>query len=100
MRHSGRTRLNGQAAFAVFCALPGLHCWWLHGFKCSDDLLVSFGALIASSGVGSGIYATHIFDRAIGNELGLPDVSHHVMHVMVLTGAFIFERGLLSAYQN
>ncbi|KAF2633132.1 hypothetical protein BU25DRAFT_327272, partial [Macroventuria anomochaeta] len=89
-------RLSTHIAFGGLAAVPGLRCWHLHKQGQHVQLLKEFWSLVAINSTGGGIYATHLLDKAIGMELGLPDASHHVMHVMVFAGAWIYGRGLLA----
>jgi adiponectin receptor len=50
--------------------------------------------------LGGAIYATHLIDKAIGAKVGIPNASHNIMHVLVVTGALVYEQGLLSTYQD
>ena len=96
----GRTeRLCSHMALGGLAAVPGLRCWHLHKLGQHVELLREFWTLVAINSMGGGIYATHILDKAIGMELGLPDASHHVMHVMVVAGAWIYGQGLLAVFQ-
>ena len=94
-----RERLRAHLVFGGLALLPGLHCWRLYAQEPGGDLVKAFWSLAVVSSVGGSIYATHLFDKAIGMELGMPDASHHFMHVMVVARACAYERGLLSAYQ-
>ena len=96
----GRTeRLRAHMALGGLAAVPGLRCWHLHKQGQYVELLKEFWSLVAINGTGGVIYATHLLDKAIGMELGLPDTSHHVMHVMVVVGAWIYGQSLLAVVQ-
>jgi adiponectin receptor len=94
-----RERLSTHVVFGVLALLPGLHCWYFCTQEQHAALLGAFWSLVVVNGVGGSIYATHLLDKAIGMELGMPDASHHVMHAMVVAGACVYEWGLLSVYQ-
>jgi adiponectin receptor len=97
---SRRSRIGTHMLLGGLAVLPGLRHWHLHASDRHAGLLTNFWGLIITNSIGGGIYATHLLDKAMGMDLGLPDMSHHVMHVMVVAGAWIYERGLLSTYQT
>jgi adiponectin receptor len=97
--HGRKQRLSTHLVFGGLALLPGLHRWYLHTQGPHAGLLEAFWTLVVVNSVGGIIYATHLLDKAIGMELGMPDASHHLMHVMVVAGACVYERGLLSVYQ-
>lgn len=92
-------RLGTHFIFGILALLPGLHRWHLDAREQPTKLLEAFWTLVGVNDVGGSIYAIHLQEKAIGMELGMRDVSHHVMHAMVLAGACEYERGLLSVYQ-
>ncbi|KAH6613168.1 hemolysin-III related-domain-containing protein [Boeremia exigua] len=64
-----------------------------------SSLLAAFAELFVANSIGGALYTTSILDDAIGKELGMPDASHHAMHVVVLFGAWRYQQGLLKAYR-
>lgn len=97
---SRRSRLCTHVVLGGVAVLPVLHYRNLPILERQSDLGTDFLGLVATTSVGTGIYATHILDKTIGMDLGLPDASHHVMHVVVAAGAWIFQQGLLLEYQK
>jgi adiponectin receptor len=96
---SRKDRLSAHVAFGAVAAIPGLRCWYLHAQGQRVELLEEFWSLVIGNGVGGGIYATHLLDKAIGRDLGLPDISHHVMHIIAVAGAWMYQQGLLAVYE-
>ncbi|KAJ4332566.1 hypothetical protein N0V95_009633 [Ascochyta clinopodiicola] len=94
-----RDRLSVHVAFGAVAAMPGLRCWYLHAQGQRVELLDEFWSLVIMNGFGSSIYATHLLDKAIGMDLGLPDISHHLMHVTAVAGAWTYQQGLLAVYE-
>jgi adiponectin receptor len=83
----------------VVAAMPGLYCWYLHAQGRRVELLGEFWTLVIINSFGGSIYATRLLDKAIGMDLGLPDISHHVMHVAAIAGAWTYQRGLVAVYE-
>jgi adiponectin receptor len=71
---------------------PLLRC--LHAQGQRIELLEEFWSLVIMNGFGGSIYATHLLDKAIGKDLRLPDISHHVMHVTAVAGAWTYQQEL------
>lgn len=59
------------------------------------DLLRPFWILVITNSAGGGIYAMNLLENAVGTRLGIPDISHNVMHVIIVVGACVYEHGLL-----
>lgn len=95
-----KDRISAHAAFGAVAAMPGLRCWYLHAQGQRVELLEEFWSLVIVNGFGASIYATHLLDKAIGMDLGLPDVSHHVMHVAAVAGAWVYQQGLLVVHET
>lgn len=93
-----RARISIHVALGGLAALPGLHFWWINNLDLPSRLLIHFGVLVTMNSIGGGIYATHLLDKAVWIKLGMPDASHHVMHVMAVAGACIYERSLTSEF--
>jgi hypothetical protein len=87
-------------AFGAVAAMPGLRCWYLHAQGQRVELLEEFWSLVIMNGFGGSIYATHLLDKAICMDLGLLDISHHVMHVTAVAGAWMYQQGLLAIYET
>lgn len=79
--------------------MPWLRCYYLHVQGQRVELLTEFLSLVIMNSFGGGIYATHVLDKAIGMDFGLPDISHHLMHVAVVFGALMYWPGLLAFYE-
>lgn len=94
-----RDRLSAHVAFGAVAAMPGLRCWYLHAQGQRVELLEEFWSLFILNGLGGSIYATRLLDKAAGIDLGLPDISHHVMHVTAVAGAWTYQQGLLAVYK-
>ncbi len=94
-----KDRLGAHMAFGAVAAMPWLRCWYLHAQGQRVELLEEFRNLVIMNSFGGSIYATHLLDKAIGMDLGLPDISHHVMHVTAVAGAWTYQRGLLAVYE-
>jgi adiponectin receptor len=95
-----RARLIIHVALGGLAALPGLRFWCQHKAGEPLGLLIHFGTLVVWNSIGGGIYATKMLDTTVGVIYGVPDVSHHVMHIMVIVGACVYEHGLLSLYRR
>ncbi|KAH8621793.1 hypothetical protein IG631_23670 [Alternaria alternata] len=77
-----------------------------HSSYCTDPSAVQSGqacglahlwALVILNSTGGGIYTTHLLDKAVGMEFGMLDVSHHILHIMVIAAACYGQR-LMSVY--
>jgi adiponectin receptor len=100
--HNARSRtdrLYAHVTFGAVAAIPGLRCWYRHAQGQRVELLEEFWSLVIGNSVGGGIYATHLLDKTIGRDLGLPDISHHTMHIIAVAGAWRYEQGLLAIYE-
>lgn len=92
-------RLATHAVLGALAALPALQCKYQAQTTCPiSGLLAAFIELFVANSIGGALYATSILDDAIGKELGMPDASHHAMHIVVLFGAWKYQQGLLKAY--
>jgi uncharacterized membrane-anchored protein len=60
--------------------------------------LAHFWALVILNSTGGGIYTTHLLDKAVGMEFGMPDASHHIIHIMVIAAAWVYGQRLMSVY--
>jgi adiponectin receptor len=92
-----RSRISTHVAFGSLAALPAVRCWYLGR---NIGLLGDFGMMVTINTLGGAIYATHLLDDAIGAKLGIPNASHNTMHVLAVTGALVYEQGLLSTYKE
>jgi adiponectin receptor len=92
-----RSRISTYVALGSLAALPAVRCWYL---GLDFGLLKDFGMLVTINTLGGAIYATHLLDKVIGAKLGIPNASHNIMHVLAVTGALVYEQGLLSTYQD
>jgi adiponectin receptor len=92
--------LSTHAALGGLATLPGLHCWYLRPLGQPSGLLTGFWRLTVMNSIGGGIYATRILDRTIERKIGMLDTSHYTMHAMVVVGAWVYEQGLMSVYQD
>lgn len=88
-------RIITHALFGGFAALPGLHSWSCCVLSPQTGLPKSFGVLVGLNAIGGAVYATRLLDRVFGVPLGLPDLSHHVMHITSMVGAWSFRTGLM-----
>lgn len=94
-----RRRIGTHFFLGGLAVLPGIHGWCLHSLSRDPGLLAPFWGLVVVNSAGGTVYVSHLLDKAVGMDLGMPDSSHHVMHVMVLAGTWIYTRGLLSVYR-
>lgn len=94
-RSCRRNRILTHAVFGGFAALPGLHSWFCCALSPQADLSKAFGVLVGLNAIGGAVYATGFLDRVFGVPLGLPDLSHHVMHITSMVGAWSFRMGLV-----
>lgn len=93
-------RLTTHTALGALATLPVFQCWYqLHAIHRQPSLLTAFGSFVIINSIGGALYATSILDNVIGKELGMPDASHHAMHVIVVFGAWKYQQSLLAAYQ-
>lgn len=86
-----RGRIMAHACYGALAALPALHCCGQSSRKIR--LLRSFCLLVATNGVGGGVYATKLLERTAGFPSG---ASHNFMHVAAVVGACTYQHGLLS----
>jgi adiponectin receptor len=86
-----KEQLSTHLVFSRLALLPRLHCWYLHTQEPHADLLKAFWTLVVVNSVGGIIYATHLLNKAIRMELGMPDASHYLMHVIVVAGACVYK---------
>ncbi|KAF3037151.1 hypothetical protein E8E11_005042 [Didymella keratinophila] len=93
-------RLGTHIALGALAALPALRAWLQRSQDKPAALLKGFAWLFLANSAGGGIYASHLLDKAVGMDMGLPDVSHHVMHVLVVAGALVYAQGILSRYHE
>lgn len=105
LKHGGsknqfiRTVLHVTTGF--LSTLPALDYWYTSfGKHQKFDTLRPFLSLVIVNSIGGGIYATRSLDGSVGKWLGLPDVSHNVMHVMAIVGAGIYRNGLISVHNE
>lgn len=80
--------------------MPGLRCLYVHVHGQRVELLEAFWRLVILNGLGGGIYATHLLDKAMGMDMGLPDISHHLMHVTAVAAAWTYQQGLLEIHHT
>jgi adiponectin receptor len=92
-----RSRISTYVALGSLATLPAFHCWHLGRYS---SLLTDFGTLVIINTLGGVIYATHLLDKVIGMKLSVPGASHHTMHVLAVAGAWVYEQGLVLAYQE
>jgi adiponectin receptor len=92
-----RSRISTYVALGSLATLPAFRCWHLGQYF---GLLTDFGTLVIINTLGGVIYATHLLDKVIGMKLGVPGASHHTMHVLAVAGAWVYEQGLMLAYQE
>jgi adiponectin receptor len=92
-----RSRISTYAALGSLATFPAFRCWHLGR---DFGLLTDFGTLVIINTLGGVIYATHLFDKAIGMKLGVLGASHQIMHILAVAGALAYEQGLLLAYQD
>ncbi|KAF2871810.1 hypothetical protein BDV95DRAFT_570698 [Massariosphaeria phaeospora] len=78
-------------------ALPAFRCWYLGG---DFGLVTDFGIMVIINASGGDIYATHLLDKAIGMNFGVPDPSYLTMHVLAVVGALFYEQGLISVHRD
>ena len=93
-------RLGTHIALGALAALPALRAWLQRSQDKPTALLEGFAWLFLANSAGGGIYASHLLDKAVGMDVGLPDMSHHVMHVLVVAGALVYEQGIISRYRE
>jgi adiponectin receptor len=93
-------RLCAHIALGALAALPALRTWLQRSQDKPTALLEKFAWLVLANSAGGGIYASHLLDKAVGMDWGLPDLSHHVMHVMVVAGALVYAQGISSRYHE
>ena len=94
-----RTALH--ITFGVLSTLPALDYWYGSSRKHQKlDILWPFFSLVTANSIGGGIYATKSLDDSVGKWLGLPDISHNVMHIMAVVGARIYQKALIGVYNE
>ncbi|KAF3031460.1 hypothetical protein E8E12_001744 [Didymella heteroderae] len=93
-------RLGTHIALGALAALPALRAWLQPSQDKPAALLEGFAWLFLANSAGGGIYASHLLDKAVGMDMGLPDMSHHVMHVLVVAGALVYAQEILSTYHE
>ena len=100
---SRKDRLSAHIAFGVVAAMPAMRCWYVHAEGEREGqrakLLEAFWSLVILNGLGGSVYATHLLDKAMGIDLGFPDISHHVMHITAVAGAWMYQEGLLAVFE-
>lgn len=89
-------RITTHTVFGCVATLPALHVWCQPRLLTGDALLSAFTILVILNGVGGVIYATKLLDEPVGVLVGIPDISHAVMHVAAATAAWVFQQGLLT----
>ncbi|PSN58676.1 hypothetical protein BS50DRAFT_566559 [Corynespora cassiicola Philippines] len=95
-----QSRIALHIVFGGLAVIPSLHSWFQYrGPARPNELLYPFWILVAINSMGGGIYAVRIFNKT-GNRMGIPDVSHNIMHVFVVAGAFQYGQSLLRIYQT
>lgn len=96
-RKKRRARIILHGCFGSLALIPSVHCWCLSSVQGRNlTLLKAYWTLAFTNTIGGGIYATTLFDRPIGVLLGIPGVSHNLMHVAVAIGACTYECALLT----
>lgn len=95
-----RMRLSTHIALGALATLPALWAWLQRSQGQLVGLLEDFTWLLLANSVGGAIYASNMLDKAVGMDVGLPDLSHHVMHVLVIVGASVYKQGILSLYRQ
>lgn len=91
-------RLGTHITLGALAVLPALRVWLQRSQDKPAALLEGFAWLILANSAGGGIYASRLLDKAVGMDMGLPDMSHLVMHVLVVAGALAYVQGILSRY--
>jgi adiponectin receptor len=91
-------RISIHIALGALAAIPALRVWLQRSQDQQVELLADFAWLFLLNGAGGSIYASHVLDKTVGMDIGMPDLSHHVMHVLVILGASIYKQGILSLY--
>lgn len=102
--HSGGlwSRVGTHVAVGALATLPAFDPSQerqYHALGPEGTLLRSFWALVMANSLGGGIYATNALERSFGRWLEMPDVSHHIMHITVVFGAWVYQQGLFFVYQ-
>jgi adiponectin receptor len=95
-----QTRITTHVALGLLAAVPALRAWLQRSRGHQVELLADFACLSLLNIVGGSIYASHLLDKMVGMDVGLPDLSHHVMHVLVIVGVSVYKQGVLSLYRQ
>jgi adiponectin receptor len=94
-----RHRIATHIGFGGSATLPALHyMYYCLRVNYDTTLLKAFLNLVIINSIGGGIYATGLVERVFGNWLNIPDVSHNIMHGMVIYGAWLYQHGLNSKH--
>jgi hypothetical protein len=94
-----QSRITTHGVFGSIAILPSLHYRCTHrAIDPKSGILRAFWTLVVVNAVGGGIYAARIFDNVIGDGIGVPDISHHIMHGTAVFAAWSYQQGLLSDY--
>lgn len=94
-------RIIVHVTFGGLSALPALDFWYQPFGKGQDrGLFRSFLGLILINSLGGVFYATDLLDTPLGGYLSLADVSHGVMHIMTVYGAWTYQQGLMKAHHE
>jgi adiponectin receptor len=91
-------RISTHVALGALAAIPALRAWLQRSQGEQVELLADFAWLSLVNSVGGSIYVSHVLDKTVGINIGLPDLSHYIMHVLVIVGASIYKQGILSLY--
>jgi adiponectin receptor len=99
---SQRSRLVLHVTFGALATWPALHLWHIRANKGQElDILRAYLSLVIVNSIGGAIYATRLLDDTVGQYLRLPDLSHAIMHVMVIFGARIYQQALtMEEFEN
>jgi len=90
-----------HVTFGALSTLPALDYWYFCFCKPRKlEVLWPFLILVIINSIGGGIYATKALDNSVGKWLGLPDISHNIMHIMAIIGGRIFQKGLISVHNQ
>ena len=90
-----------HVTFRALSTLPALDYWYFCFCKPRKlEVLWPFLILVIINSIGGGIYATKSLDNSVGKWLGLPDISHNIMHIMAIIGGRIFQKGLISVHNQ
>jgi hypothetical protein len=80
--------------------------WTIHNFhgldqqrRCTTSYAASIASIVYLRTDMLNIWS-HLLDKVVWMDMGLPDMSHHVMHVLVVARAWMYAQEILSRYHE